>query len=146
MKEICHFVRGVHLKNRQKVIDEHMFSDSLLYLEREPENEHDANAIAVWLFRDDANHLMLGYVGRELACTLAPLLDSGHQCYVNDHEIIYNDDSLGLKIEIRVAESKSEKLPISDRLSSQVKVQAITLGVSLAVAGLFVWWLYGIIF
>jgi hypothetical protein len=43
-----------------------------LELRREPENEHDANAIAVW-----AGGSHVGFVPRELAAALAPELDAG---------------------------------------------------------------------
>jgi hypothetical protein len=43
-----------------------------LALRREPENEHDANAIAV-----DAGGEHVGFVPRELAAELAPELDAG---------------------------------------------------------------------
>lgn len=117
-----------------------------MYLERDPDNEHDANAVGVWLFDDEGNDALLGYVGKELAADLAPLLDAGHQSYINSHEIKYNDDLLGLKIEIRVAESKTEKLPTGDRLKSEIKVQAIAWGISIALAGLVGWWLYSLFF
>ena len=44
-----------------------------LALRRDPGNEHDPNAIAV----DTADALQLGWVPRELAAELAPLIDAG---------------------------------------------------------------------
>lgn len=43
-------------------------------LVREPTNQYDRNAVAVW---DDAKTIQLGYLPRAIAATFAPLLDSG---------------------------------------------------------------------
>ena len=51
-----------------------------LSLLREPENEHDSNAIKV-LFTDPENEtftIHLGYVAREIAAWIAPELDAGN--------------------------------------------------------------------
>ena len=54
-----------------------------LTLEREPTNQYDENAIMI-LNADGTLHL--GYVGREFAEDIAPLMDAGHtvECKV-DH-------------------------------------------------------------
>ena len=51
-----------------------------LVLEREPDNQYDANAIKVML-----EHFHLGYVGKEFAVDMAPLLDTEDEytCEVN---------------------------------------------------------------
>lgn len=46
---------------------------TVLQLEREPDNSYDANAIAVL----DGTGNRLGYVAREIARSVAPLLDAG---------------------------------------------------------------------
>jgi hypothetical protein len=43
-------------------------------LVREPTNQYDRNAVAVW---DDAETVQLGFLPREIAAMFAPLLDSG---------------------------------------------------------------------
>lgn len=43
-----------------------------LSLKREPDNEHDKNAIKVWW-----GNRALGYVPRQLAAEIAPLMDAG---------------------------------------------------------------------
>jgi hypothetical protein len=48
-------------------------------LRREPENQHDENAIAVWVAPENKIELkgmMLGYVPRQVAEVLAPKLDA----------------------------------------------------------------------
>jgi hypothetical protein len=46
------------------------------YFEREPENEHDENAVKILLQRWQAGW-HIGYVPRDVAAKLAPLIDSG---------------------------------------------------------------------
>ena len=70
-------VRGVSQINedgsdRQQLI-KYCRAGERLMLRREPRNRHDRNAIAV-LISDGSQ---LGYIGTELAETLAPLLDEG---------------------------------------------------------------------
>jgi hypothetical protein len=53
---------------------------SKIELEREPDNEHDSNAIKVNLpVRRGAHILHLGYVPKELAAKIAPLMDLGQK-------------------------------------------------------------------
>jgi hypothetical protein len=49
----------------------------LLELQREPTNQHDANAIAVLYPLTTGGYVMLGHVERERAAEWAPLLDGG---------------------------------------------------------------------
>jgi hypothetical protein len=42
---------------------------------REPDNEHDPNAIQVSLFGE----FFMGYVPKNIACDLAPLMDAGRK-------------------------------------------------------------------
>ena len=53
-----------------------------IVLRREPSNNHDPNAVQVFL--DDNPNDQLGYIKRERAARLAPILDRGSQykCYV----------------------------------------------------------------
>lgn len=51
-------------------------------LRREPENKHDANAIAVYV---DGVHG--GYVPRDIASTLAPKLDAGYKTRIMDYKV-----------------------------------------------------------
>jgi len=46
-------------------------------LRREPENKHDANAIAVRLLDKPWRRFHIGYVPRAVAAELAPRMDSG---------------------------------------------------------------------
>lgn len=55
-----------------------------IVLQREPSNKHDPNAVIVFL--DDNPNDKLGYIKRERAARLAPILDRGSQykCYVKN--------------------------------------------------------------
>ena len=53
-------------------------------LRREPENEYDENAIAVWVIEKPFREVKIGYLKREVAHDLAPQMDSKH---FNPHEI-----------------------------------------------------------
>ena len=48
---------------------------AVLLLQREPDNSFGANAVALWA-RDGETPVKVGYVPRELAALLAPLLDA----------------------------------------------------------------------
>ncbi len=70
---------GVSRKNedgrgRQEVIEEDLYEGLDLYLQREPENLHDPNAIAVYAstYGDQ-----VGYLNGNVAAELAPLMDRG---------------------------------------------------------------------
>jgi len=72
---------GVTFDGRQEIIDK-LKPSSPLNLKREPENEHDSNAIRVLT----PAGVDLGFLNRNLAKQLAPLMDAGGQfeCRVTD--------------------------------------------------------------
>jgi hypothetical protein len=75
-------------------------------LVREPENPHDPNAIRVALF----GKIFMGYVPKEIAKDLAPLMDSGRQFmafFVKLNLPLY-EGSVGLTVEIRELPEKEE--------------------------------------
>lgn len=49
------------------------------YLKREPDNEHDANAVAVYGVADTGRRRKIGYVNKGLARSVAKRLDSGEK-------------------------------------------------------------------
>lgn len=67
-------VVGVSFGNGQELI-EYLSEGDSLFLEREPENEHDENAIAVYV--DQYQNEQIGYLSSDLAEELAPQIDSG---------------------------------------------------------------------
>lgn len=72
-------VRGAVRFAERREACERLIEGDPVTLEREPDNIHDSNAILV-LGQDDCE---LGYVPREEACDLAPLLDAGAEAETN---------------------------------------------------------------
>jgi HIRAN domain len=66
-------VRGATRFEQRRQVCERLMVDDNVKLEREPDNIHDSNAILI-LGDDDCE---LGYVPREEARDIAPLLDAG---------------------------------------------------------------------
>jgi hypothetical protein len=64
-------VVGVSFDNRQEVIARLQIGDKV-WLEREPDNPHDPNAIKV----SRSNSDQIGYINRHLAASLAPFFDA----------------------------------------------------------------------
>lgn len=124
-KTIHSKIRGVTQQNddgisRQKIIKKYVESDTLLMLERERSNRYDPNAIAVHALIDDDNFDSddtIGYLSKELAEELAPVLDSGGDisCYATEVTGGTGGDSLGVNIELMVyspeeaAQKKAER-------------------------------------
>ena len=74
-------------------------------LEREPENEHDKNAIKVMV-----GNIHLGYVPKKLARKMAKLLDNGYN-YISELELMEDsNDNYGIGI-VNVILYNSEALP-----------------------------------
>jgi len=94
--ELCSKVAGVTFGNRQQYIKSLSAGDPLC-LRRERQNQYDPNAIAVY---DSMEH-HLGYVPKDLASKLAPLMDSGEQLQVNVSSVTGgNGYNYGLNIKI----------------------------------------------
>lgn len=142
MREIRHFVRGAYKAGRQKVIDKHVFDDSDVFLLRDPDNKHDSNAIAVFVEDDNGRDHQIGYLGRELAAELAPLVDAGHQVEVAWQETVDNLEGTGVKLCLRVADSPDERLPTLRSTGSDTKWALIITAVLFAIFGGFAWWIY----
>ena len=72
-------VAGVTCNNRQQLV-KNLQPGQMLKLKREPYNQHDKNAIAVY-----QKDKQIGYIKKELAINLAPYLDNngGYRCEVN---------------------------------------------------------------
>lgn len=98
-------VVGVTKKNedgqsRQELIEMLEPGDEL-FLEREPDNEHDENAIAVF----NESWEQIGYLSRSVAAELAPLMDEGYEVECTVTEITGGTDdkpSYGCNIEITI--------------------------------------------
>lgn len=67
---------GVTKGNRQEVI-QFLYPDALLDLRREPDNPYDENAIRI--YDGDYSDDDIGYLSRELAAEIAPIMDKNRQ-------------------------------------------------------------------
>jgi hypothetical protein len=68
-------VAGVAYEGRSKVVDRHLRTGQTVFLARDPGNPHDGKAIEVRV----AEGYQVGFVPRDDASQMAPLLDAGHK-------------------------------------------------------------------
>ena len=103
-----------------------------LYLEREPDNEYDENAIAVF----NESWEQIGYLSRKVAEELAPLMDEGYETKCIVTAITGGSDdkpSFGCNIEITVyspeewAVLNHQKQPEPEEVKSTSKEVAATI-------------------
>lgn len=66
---------GVAYERRSEVVDRHLRSGQTVFLARDPGNPHDENAIEIRV----QGGFQIGFVPREYAREMAPLLDAGHK-------------------------------------------------------------------
>lgn len=74
-------VVGVTFEGRQEIIKQLNRADKIA-IRREPTNRFDTNAIAVWTEKGQ-----VGYIGKDYATILAPMMDAGTQFSVNIAEL-----------------------------------------------------------
>ena len=114
--------------SRQEIIQEELKVGDMLFLDREPHNSYDRNAIAVVTSDFDKK---IGYINSDLASRLAPLMDRGSfiDCHVADITGGGPRQSYGVNIRltvndpVKMADStstrktspKSKDTPLSDR-------------------------------
>ncbi len=112
-------VVGVTAGNRQNTIKNLRVTQDLRLL-REPSNRYDRNAIAV--FSED---MQIGYIDRELALRLAPILDKGkeYKCYVNAILGGGNYQYYGVSITILVYDTGAKTTFVGYREPSYQKTQ-----------------------
>lgn len=78
-------VAGPMYNNRQEIIRK-MTDKTPLFLEREPSNSHDENAIKV-LALVDGEKQQIGYLHRQFAEKFAPMMDNGTEVHVENRGI-----------------------------------------------------------
>ena len=99
-------VMGVTYGNRQKAIERltrYAPEAISIRLERERDNTHDRNAVAVWAAVEGKGSYHMGYLPRALAAFIAPLLDAGKAVGAAFREVRGGGDpwmNLGLGIEV----------------------------------------------
>ncbi len=95
---------GVTFDGRQGAVAR-LEAGAPLTLRREPDNPHDANAIAV----DDARGAHLGYLNRRLAAVLAPHLDAGLTYDVEVTEVTGRDGEGALGVNVRLVKRTGDR-------------------------------------
>jgi uncharacterized tellurite resistance protein B-like protein len=68
-------IAGVLYEGRAKIVDKYLRSGQTVFLARDPGNQYDSNAIEIRL----REGFQIGYVPREDAREIAPLLDQGYR-------------------------------------------------------------------
>lgn len=135
---------GVALDNyeehsRQEVIKRLVKTDENLFLEREPNNKFDNNAISVYVSPDedpwDEGDYQIGYLSKDLATRLAPVIDSGGRvtCVVLDVTGGSNGENFGVNVALgvfspeEVAEHEQTKL-YNDLSKPTIKIPSTQKG------------------
>lgn len=117
-------VAGTTFDNRQKYLG-YLKSQGKPFktaLVREPNNPYDKNAILIMAHTQDNKRMPLGYVPRELAETLAPIIDAGRYIYINKVQIVgggrgYNYGvtiNIGWYTESRTTPARNRRKAISE--------------------------------
>ena len=103
--------------NRQEIIQEELKNDDMLFLNREPDNPYDRNAIAVITSDFDKK---IGYINSDLASSLAPLMDRGAfiDCYVAEITGGGPGQSYGVNIKLTVNDPVKMAASTSTRTAS----------------------------
>lgn len=109
-KLIISKVSGVSFEGRQAIIDK-MTGREPIRLIPDPENPYDKNAIGVWTVLADGAKHQIGFVPRDLAAKIAPLID-GEQVMARLVALTGGFETwsgetaaLGLRIELEVPEN-----------------------------------------
>jgi hypothetical protein len=90
-------VVGVTFEARQKLLRRllsYSRAQIAIKLERQPHNQYDTFAIAVVAKVKRKGEAIIGYINRQLAATLAPIMDGGRQIIVNRFDITGGGDKV----------------------------------------------------
>ncbi len=99
---------GVTHGNRQKLLERlkrYSLDDITVTLQRERDNAHDPNAVQIVAAVRNKGAAVIGYINRELAAALAPLLDKGATIASRFMEVTGGGEpylNYGLNLELRV--------------------------------------------
>ncbi|MGV2939612.1 HIRAN domain-containing protein [Mesobacillus sp. LC4] len=115
---------GVKFEGRQEVINR-LSIDDHIYMERDYFNQHDRNAIGVFNEYDES----IGWIPRETAAKLSPLIDGGQEFEVRLNRILGGGFGLLFGVEIaitKVDRKQQERVhqEIIDLLNNQTEEQS----------------------
>ena len=119
-------IMGVSFEGRQDVVAG-LKPGAALQLERQPQNQFDSNAIAVWF-----GNLQLGFLRKEIAKHLAPLIDAGADYRARAEHITGGRDGKNFGVNIRVYR---ETGAAADAFAVQARAQADHEGIRRALIG-----------
>jgi single-stranded-DNA-specific exonuclease len=109
---------GVTFEGRQELI-ERLTPGSPLRLARQPENEHDANACALF----DTHGAHVGYLNRRLAAVLAPAMDAGVEYDVEVTDVTGGADGKALGVNVLVTRRDVEESGSGDLACAEARQQ-----------------------
>ena len=113
---------GVTFENRQ-VLVESVVEGEPVKLIREPSNIHDLNAIKVVLFEDKFGRNDLGYINRDVANQIAPLLDEANKPFIEGvisaKYTLKSDPSItGVKVKFSLPKEQKNDFDIIEKASN----------------------------
>lgn len=90
--------------SRQQIIRDLLYNGDPLILEREPQNEFDRNAIAVYFDSPNIDeYLQVGYLPFGQAIRLAPLMDGGRVITAEVASVTQSDpENLGVEVTLKI--------------------------------------------
>lgn len=92
---------GANFRSREaKAVTRHLYKGQALKLERDAENAYDPNAIQVV---EPESGEFIGFIPKELAAELAPLIDNGAATECSVAEIYSEDEGNPLKPKLNVS-------------------------------------------
>ena len=112
-------------RNRQEIIEKDVYEGVELFLDREPDNPSDSNAIAVVtsVFEDK-----VGYLSREVAEEIAPFMDRGQLVTCQVANITGGGDkTLGVNVLITVYSIEESKAKYEEVISNLKNTSAPTI-------------------
>jgi single-stranded-DNA-specific exonuclease len=119
-------IMGVSFEGRQDIVAG-LKAGTMLQLERQPQNPFDSNAIAVWF-----GNLQLGFLRKEIAKHLAPLIDGGADYRVRAEHITGGRDGKNFGVNVRVYR---EPGVAADAFAVEARAQADHAGIRRALIG-----------
>ena len=145
-EEIYSKIRGVSHKDphtgmaRQEIIKRFVRPGVSLRAELEPDNKFGDNAIALWLEPELGHLYHLGYIGSELAETLAPAMRTGSTVNVTVSAVTGGKGrkAYGVNIEVRVYEPSATMAEIATETTTPAKKRGCLWYVGLIVVILVV--------
>ena len=101
LQKIQFKLKGSSFENRQESLAWLKNHKTQVWLEREPENQFDHNAIRVMMDQNGTPR-RIGYFPKEIAATLAPLVDTNQPINIMKYIVIggYKNKSYGLLLDV----------------------------------------------